>query len=190
MASRARAKNTKGKVKGKAIAILPKKAKRKRPGDNGAPGPALGLSDEMKERWMKDLRKGLDKIAELSEETRQARSVYSQDRKRAKKDGFSLAGFDILERERKRDLGHVHQDYADAADLVRIDGGPLLEQLSLFQNMLPPEEKIDPVLQAFNAGKAGENPDNNPFNPGTAEFESWKENYERGQAVTREGLRS
>lgn len=194
MANRAKAKSakaSKGKVKGKPIATLPKGARRgKRKGDNGGPGVRLGLSDEMKERWMKQLRAGLKSIALMTADIRQERSVYSNLRKAAKKEGFSLAGFDILERERNRDLGHVHQDYADAAELVKIDGGPLLEQLSLFQNMIAPEPVVDVALQGLNAGKNAESVDNCPYPPGSENFILWRDNWELGQQKNREGLNS
>lgn len=191
MANRAKAKSakaSKGKVKGKPIATLPKGARRGRKGDNGGPGARLGLSDEMKERWMKQLRAGLKSIALMTADIRQERSVYSNLRKAAKKEGFSLAGFDILERERNRDLGHVHQDYADAAELVKIDGGPLLEQLSLFQNMIAPDPVRDVAMEGFNAGKMAVDIGKCPYDPGSPDGAMWIENWERGQEQNRQGM--
>lgn len=196
MANRARGKKaapkggSKGRVKGKPIAALPKRAApkgRKKPGIGHNGGG--GISDDVIRDHEKALRKGLNNIAELTKEVNQERGVYRAARKLAKKEGYNLAAFDINWKLEQEDLGKVQQNYADAARYQKVMDSPLA-QISMFDSLLQPEAKVDVALQGFNAGKGAEPIENCPYKPGTDEFVLWRDQWELGQQKNREGLTS
>lgn len=190
MAERARAKKktaAKGAVKGKAIAVLPKKTK----GGKGKPGVGHNsglhaVSDEVIGRHLDTLKakkKALDKIVnDYKEDLDQARGVYRSARKLAKKEGVNLKGFDIMIELEGQDMGHVQVNYADVARYQKITDSPLL-QLEMFAGMLTPEPAVDVALQGQQAGKEGANRDSNPHKPGGDDFQIWDENWMLGQKM-------
>lgn len=190
MASRAKGPNRKaggkGRVKGKALMTLPKGAKKRRMGDNSS--KAGGVSPEIKLRHTAKLKSELKKVDDIRVDLNQQMGVYRAARKLAKKEGLNLSAFDINLKLEKMDMGQVHQDYADAAELLRLTDSPLATQLSLFQNLLAPEPVVDVALQGLNAGKNAEPIDNCPYKPGTEDYIKWRDNWEIGQQQNREGL--
>lgn len=191
MASRAKGPNRKatgkGKVRGKAIATLPKNASRKRRmGDNS--GKAGGVSPEIKLRHTAKLKSELKKVDDIRVDLNQQMGVYRAARKLAKKEGLNLSAFDINLKLEKMDMGQVHQDYADAAELLRLTDSPLATQLSLFQNLLAPEPKVDVALQGLNAGKNAEPIDNCPYPAGSEDRILWLDNWEKGQEQNRQSM--
>lgn len=194
MAERAKAKPkaAKGKVKGKAIAVLPKKSR----GAKGKPGPGHNsgmhaVSDEVIGRHLDTLKakkKALDKVVnDYKDDLDQARGVYRSARKLAKKEGVNLKAFDIMSELESEDMGHVQVNYADVARYQKITDSPLL-QLEMFQGMLAPEPAVDVALQGQNAGKGGEPADNNPYPANTDDHVIWRENHQLGVKQATEAL--
>jgi hypothetical protein len=187
MAERAKSKPraAKGKIKGKAIATLPKKSK----GAKGKPGVGHNsglhaVSDEVIGRHLDTLKakkKALQKIVDgYKDDLDQARGVYRSARKLAKKEGVNLKAFDIMADLESDDMGHVQVNYADVACYQKITDSPLL-QLEMFSSMLAPEPAVDVALQGQQAGKEGVNRDANPHKPGGDDFQVWDENWMLGQ---------
>lgn len=195
MANRAKApsaKARKGKVKGKAIATLPKGAKGKKgkaakPGIGHNSGVRAAITDEMIKSHEKALRAGLKNIAIATKEVNQERGVYRAARKLAKKEGYNLAAFDINWALEQEDLGKVQQNYADAARYQKVTDSALA-QLSMFDSLLEPAPLVDVALQGLNAGKNAEPIENCPYAPGTENFVKWRDNWETGQQQNRQGL--
>src|SRR5882672_3307952 len=123
MAGRAKApkRAAKGKVRGKAIATLPKGTRKRRMGDNSKAG---GVPEEIKLRHVKVLEKELRELNSLQADVKQQNGIYRNARKLAKKEGLNLKAFDIKRELEALDMGQVHQDYADAAELLRITDSP------------------------------------------------------------------
>lgn len=193
MAERAKAPAKKsrkgGKIKSRGtVAELPKSAKRKPGiGHNGG-----GPSDELYARHWEKIE-STSKAAEKAKEAYdQAKGVHQAAYKQAKQDGCDTDAIRLLRKLHKQDQGVVTMMYSNVARVARIVGSPYgPEQLGLFDNMESPagSPKVDANLQGQMAGKQGEPRDNNPFSPGSDDYQTWDDGWMTGQKMIAEGMR-
>ena len=177
MANRAKPKSAKGKVKGKAIATLPKSAKgKRRAGHNSGKIP-----DEVYERHLAKIdttAKAMDKAKEAYD---QAKGVHQSAFKAAKGDGCDIDAIRLARKLDKQDAGVTQVTYANTARVLNLMGSALGEdQLNLFGSIVEPPPKVDVALQGQQAGKNAEPASNNPWPAGTDEFQIWLENHKVG----------
>ena len=148
------------------------------------------VPDETVVRCINLLDKDRKAMEKVKEELDSLRGTYRERRKEFKAFGFNLDAYDNTVKLRSMDLGKVQVDSADTGRYLRVLDHPLATQLELFQNMEAPPPEVDVALQGLNAGKGGEPVDNCPHQPGTADYVTWRANWEVGQQQVREGLRN
>lgn len=184
MAERAKAKK-KTAAKKKATPMKGDKAssakgpRRARKGDNS--GAIHAVKDEVIERHLKSIKSKLKAMDPILEELNEARGVYRNARKLAKKEGVNLDAVDIILKLENLDQGKVLVDHADAGRYLAIMDSPLATQLDLFQNLQAQMPEVDALLQGRQAGGNAEPAENNPFKPGTSEFQQWAQGWAEGQ---------
>lgn len=161
------------------VAALPKKV--------GVGHNSGAVPDEVIVRNIKSMNAKWADVEKAKLAYDQAKGVYQNARKVAKKDGVNVDGYDIMRRLEKEDMGHVQINHADAARYMRLTDSPLL-QLNLFDGMAIPEPKVDAHLQGRNAGKGGESAENNPHTPGSEEFQLWADGWVAGQEDLAKGI--
>ena len=178
MAERAksRPKAGKGKVKGDAIAKLPKGAKAKIGHNSGR------IPDEVYERHLAKIdatAKAMEKAKELFD---QAKGVHQSAFKSAKNDGCDIDSIKLARKLHAQDHGVIQVTYANVSRVLTIMKSPLgEEQLNLFGAIEAPAPVVDVALQGQAAGKNGEPMGSNPHTPGSPEFAVWHENWTLGQ---------
>lgn len=194
MANRAKAKSAKargGKVKGKAIAKLPRqskaKANGKRAGDNGGPGltndqekAEMGRLDRLYADWQKDLKTAKQSMGE-----------YRSAMKAAKKIGLDTEAYVDARDTDKLDHGAVITKAANVGRYLRVRGSNLVE-LGLFQNLEAPTIDTEPpATKGLKAGRGGFSRTSNPYTPGSEEYATYDTNWLKGQTeiATRMGER-
>lgn len=192
MAERARAKK-KATAKKKAPMKGDKAPKAKGPrkarkGDNS--GAMHAVPDETIERHLKTIRAKLKAMEPILDDLNEARGVYRNARKLAKKEGVNLDAVDIILNLENLDQGKVLVDHADAGRYLRIMESPLATQLELFQNLEPPAPEVDARLQGRQAGGNAEPAENNPHKPGSEQFQAWAEGWAEGQNDNAEAFRN
>jgi ribosome modulation factor len=183
MAERAKAKKkaaAKKKTPMKADKKLDAKGPRKaRKGDNS--GAVHAVPDEVIGRHLKLIKAKLKAMEPILEDLNEARGVYRNARKLAKKEGVNLDAVDIILKLENLDQGKVLVDHADAGRYLMIMDSPLATQLDLFQNLQVQAPEVDARLQGRQAGGNAEDAENNPFTPGTEQFQAWAEGWAEGQ---------
>lgn len=195
MATRANAKNRKAKTgkivsRGK-VATLPKsamKAKGKKRGIGHNSGG--GIPDEIYERHLAKIDTTAKAMEKAKEAFDQAKGVHQSAYKTAKNDGCDIDAIRLARKLDKQDHGVTQVTYANVARVLNIMGSPLgAEQLDLFGSIVEPSPAVDVALQGQNAGKNGEPMTNNPWPPGSEDFQVWHENWTLGQSQIAEGMR-
>lgn len=182
MANRARpktkAKAQKGKVKGAAIATLPKSAKSKRgKGDNSR---NAGISDAEVKIELGKLDRLFSSYEKDNEVAKQSKGVYNSALKAAKKNGIDTDAYVAARDKNRADHGRVITQAANEGRYLRVMNSPLATQMMLFQNLEEPGPAVDVALQGQMAGKGGEPIDNNPHTPGGDDWAVWNENHAIG----------
>lgn len=181
---RAKAKAAKGKVKGAAIATLPKGAR----GKKGHNSRVAGLSDD-------DVKVHLGKLDRLysnwekdADVAKQTLGVYRSALKAAKKSGIDTDAYVGARDKNRADHGKVITQAANEGRYLRVMNSPLATQMMLFQNLEEPGPAVDVALQGQMAGKAAEPSDNNPYTPGSDDWAIWDENHKLGVAQAAKAL--
>lgn len=189
MAERAKAKSRKASAKGKIkskgkVAEMPPKRRGK--GDNSG-----GPSDELYGRHWDKIESTSKAMAKAKEVYDQAKGVHQAAYKQAKTDGCDTDAIRALRKLHRQDQGAVTMLYSNIARLARVVESPYGPgQLDLFSGMESPDEVVDVANQGFMAGKNAETVDNCPYPPGSDNYVTWRDNWEKGQEVNREGMRS
>lgn len=161
---------------------------RAKKGDNSKAFHAV--PDEVIARHLKAIKSKLKAMEPILEELNEARGVYRNARKLAKKEGVNLDSLDIILRLENIDQGKVLVDHADAGRYLRILESPLATQLELFQNLQVVAPEVDARLQGRQAGGNAEPAENNPFTPGTEQFQHWAEGWAEGQNDNAESFKA
>jgi ribosome modulation factor len=187
------AERVKGKKKNAAAKKRPMKGDkasnpRAKKGDNSKAFHAV--PDEVIARHLKAIKAKLKAMDPILEELNEARGVYRNARKLAKKEGVNLDALDIILKLENVDMGKVQVDHADAGRYLRILESPLATQLDLFQNMQVVAPEVDARLQGRQAGGNAEPAENNPFTPGSEQFQQWAEGWAEGQNDNAEAFKT
>lgn len=176
-----------GKANGSGTKAGKQRQRAAGPGHNGGPDGS-NVSDEIYSRYLGKIETAeaaYDRAAERAKSLKgELRSVYSA----AKDDGVNIDAVKEARAKHKLDHTTVAQDFKDVGRVLRLMKSPLATQLSLFDApQWPPE--VEAKLAGTMAGRNAEPVDNNPHNPGTAEFNSWRAGWDDGQGENRESLR-
>jgi hypothetical protein len=176
-----------GKSNGSGASPKGKRRAAAGPGHNGGPNGS-NVSDELYRRYLDKINTAeaaYDRAHERAKSLKgELRSIYSA----AKDDGLNIDAVKEARAKHKLDHTTVAQDFKDVGRVLRIMKSPLATQLSLFDApQWPPE--VEAKIAGTMAGRNAEPVDNNPHNPGTAEFNSWRAGWDDGQQENREKLR-
>jgi len=200
LATRASAKSKKartGKVPSRGkVATLPKsalKAKgkgkkaRRALGDNGGPG----LTDAQIKAELNRLNRLYSDWEKDRDVAKQSNGVYRSAIKAAKKIGIDTDAYIGARDKDRADHGKIIVQAANEGRYLRIMDSPLATQMDLFQNLNPEEAPptLDVALQGQMAGKNAEPESNNPYLPGTDDFQIWLENHKIGIGQAADSLR-
>lgn len=177
-------KAAKGKVKGAAIATLPKAARGKKGHNSQMAGLSdaevkveLGKLDRLYSNWEKD-----------ADVAKQTLGVYRSALKAAKKNGIDTDAYVGARDKNRADHGKVITQAANEGRYLRVMNSPLATQMMLFQNLEEPAPAVDVALQGQMAGKGGEPESNNPYVPGSDDFAIWDENHKLGVAQVKKEM--
>lgn len=182
MAERAKPKKksaAKGKVSSRGtVATLPKKAKKAGVGHNSGKIP-----DEVYQRHLAKIDttdKAMQKAKEVYD---QAKGVHQSAYKLAKQDGCDVDAIRLARRLDRQDHGVTQVTYANVSRVLNLMKSPLgSDQMDLFGSIQEVAPKVDIALQGQQAGKEGADRGDNPYEPGSAEFAIYDENWLLGQA--------
>lgn len=193
MAERARAKGKKATTKKKAPkgaqASRGKVAKMAKAGSVGHNSQNAGLSDDEVRIEINRLNRLYADWEKANAEAKQVKGVYQSARKAAKKNGLNIDAYTQARDLDRQDHGRVLVDAADAGRYLRIMKSPLALQMDLFQNLEAPPPTVDVALQGQQAGKNAEPASNNPYTPGSDDFNIWAENHALGLKQVADGFR-
>lgn len=186
---RARTKAARGKIKSRGkVATLPKQSRKAKGGIGHNSGG--GIPNEVYERHLAKIDTTAKAMEKAKESFDQAKGVHQSAYKAAKSDGCDTDAIRLARKLEKQDHGVTQVTYANVARILNIMGSPLgSEQLNLFGAIETPSPKVDANLQGQMAGKNAEPAENNPFDPGTDNFQQWAEGWVTGQEMNQDTLR-
>lgn len=203
MAERAKAKKktaakkkaaARGKVKSKEpLGTIPASALKAKKGNKHNGPPAGGMSDEEKKSWQNKLSRARKDWDDKHEEAKSAKGVYDNVCKAAKKVGFAVDAWKDARELDKDDHGSVQQHYANVGDQLRVMNSNLATELNLFQDIDPRFAEGDdeaPAVKGLKCGRAGNSIDENPYTPGTEDYEAFRGNWFKGNDERLEQLKA
>lgn len=161
---------------------MAKRASRKANG-HGKPGhnSGQGAPQETVERWREKIVVAQAAVEKAAKPLKTRKAEYQVVVKAAKKDGVNTTALLRAIELNKLDMIQVATDTSDLGKYLRWMGSPLGVQLNLFST-----DQMPVVMKASVDGKrcglAGGNIDDNPYKPGSEEFEAYRTQWHVGQS--------
>lgn len=175
------AERAKAKAKGKKAAA-PKGRKRKvLSADPKKHNQADGVPDEVYDRNLKNIERTAKAMEKAKEVYDSARGAHRDAYREAKDDGCDIEAIKLARQLHKQDHGIVITTYSNTGRVLALMESPLAEQLDLFANLQPAREKVDAPTQGLRAGRAAEPRSNNPYPPGSEEYQAWDSQWLVGE---------
>lgn len=151
------------------------------------PGP---VSDETVLMHANLIRAAKAEWQEARDEATKRQGVLRNRWKVAKNDGVDTDSLKDALTFMEQSTSEVVSGQRNVGRYLRIMGSPLGTQWSLFEDSVTEDgrPKVDSNLQGQHAGRNGEPAENNPFTPGSDDFQAWADGWVVGQNMLAKGI--
>lgn len=152
------------------------------------PGP---VSDETVGMHVNLIKAAETNWQEARDRAAELQGVLRNRYKVAKNDGVDIDALKLAFKIAQRTSGEVVSEQRNVGRYLRIMGAPLGTQWTLFPEDEPANgagPTVDANLQGQHAGRNGEPGENNPFTPGSDDFQAWAEGWVVGQNMLAKGI--